>query len=807
MKTITTLALSNNKKNKVRSILTIITICLATILLTVICSYARGLIKYERLNAPKLYGNYYGTFSAVTDEKIEQVRQRSEFTKLGKVAIVGEVKNELPARLLYADETNLELTNMMERFEVGNYPVKVDEIAAQRSFFKQIGYDDVKLGDKISLPFRTGLSQKFEVTTFIVSGIIKDVDNGLETSTITGCVSKDFHESRVKPEDRIYTLYFLLNDSVPITTDNAQEVLIDLAEKCGIKENQVKENAYFLMFMLEPGIETITICGIISVCVMLFSVVVIYNIFQVGIVQKIQEYGKVKALGATKKQMRMIIFREGMLLAAVSIPTGLILGAVLSQFTFDWLIEQSNELQAGIEVVRVSTFSIPMLLLSAALAFITVCLALRKPMKIVGRISPIEAIRFLESTESKSLGIRKGKKEVKISSLAMANISGNKKRTLTTILTMGMSCILFVILANIIGNVDEEYIAREHVEHGQFMIELYYYMNDTAYPQNNLDNILKDNPLNEELIQKIKAIDGVTDIKTRNRLVARINGQNESVTVLDREDFEFHADSSKELGTLDYDEASKNGDILYGWSHFMEDEGYSINQEIGFDLFDGTKQEMFKGRLSGSFGRVTGDWVMTQDTFEKMNFNHSCISEIWVDCSGENIPGVKEQLEQLLMGTEHVVMNEFQQSLKQAVLSTKMTKTAVYAFLAILGVIGFMNLANTMIMNVITRKQEYGILQAVGMTNRQLNLSLQIQGMIFTFGTLIVALGIGLPIGYTLFHYAKGSGIVGLNIYHLPYVEVSIMVIALVFMQLILSFILSSNLKKESLVERIRYQE
>ena len=415
MKTITKLALSNNKKNKVRSILTITTICLATILLTVICSYARGLIKYERLNAPKLYGNYYGTFSAVTKEQIEQVRQRSEFTKLGKVAIVGEVKNELPARLLYADETNLELTNMTERFEEGKYPEKIDEIAAQKSFFREIGYENVKLGDKISLPFRSGLSQKFEVTTFIVSGIIKDVDNGLETSSITGCVSKEFHESHIKPEDRIYTLYFLLNDSVPITTDNAEEVLIELAEKCGIKENQVKENAYYLMFMLEPGIETITICGIIAICVMLFSVVVIYNIFQVGIVQKIQEYGKIKALGATKKQMRKVIFREGMLLAAVSIPVGLFLGAIMAQFTFDWLIKQSNELQAGIEVVRVSTFSIPMLLLSAALAFITVCLALRKPMKIVGRISPIEAIRFLESTESKSSGIRKGKKEVKIS--------------------------------------------------------------------------------------------------------------------------------------------------------------------------------------------------------------------------------------------------------------------------------------------------------------------------------------------------------------------------------------------------------
>ena len=37
------------------------------------------------------------------------------------------------------------------------------------------------------------------------------------------------------------------------------------------------------------------------------------------------------------------------------------------------------------------------------------------------------------------------------------------------------------------------------------------------------------------------------------------------------------------------------------------------------------------------------------------------------------------------------------------------------------------NMANTMIMNITTKKQEYGILQAVGMTNKQLNLCLQLQ--------------------------------------------------------------------------------
>ena len=72
--------------------------------------------------------------------------------------------------------------------------------------------------------------------------------------------------------------------------------------------------------------------------------------------------------------------------------------------------------------------------------------------------------------------------------------------------------------------------------------------------------------------------------------------------------------------------------------------------------------------------------------------------------------------------------------------ASRMMKLGCYLFMAVVGLIGFMNMANTMIMNITTKKQEYGVLQAVGMTNKQLNLCLQLQGLIFTVGTICVAL-------------------------------------------------------------------
>ena len=72
---------------------------------------------------------------------------------------------------------------------------------------------------------------------------------------------------------------------------------------------------------------------------------------------------------------------------------------------------------------------------------------------------------------------------------------------------MGLSCVLFVIISNYVGNIDTEHEARIAINHGQLELQLDYSRNyDEAYPENNLDTILTDNPLNDSMIEEIKSI-------------------------------------------------------------------------------------------------------------------------------------------------------------------------------------------------------------------------------------------------------------------------------------------------------------
>lgn len=169
-------------------------------------------------------------------------------------------------------------------------------------------------------------------------------------------------------------------------------------------------NDLYLQWVLQPSYEMIVVCGTLILGIVLFSVVVIYNIFQVGIAQKVQEYGKIKALGATRKQMKQLIFREGILLAVPSIPLGLLFGFLIAKVSFNWLVEQGNLVSSGIKNHQVPLFSLTIMLICIFVSFLTVVLALRKPMKIVSRISPIEATRYLDGSKTQNRADEKAEK-------------------------------------------------------------------------------------------------------------------------------------------------------------------------------------------------------------------------------------------------------------------------------------------------------------------------------------------------------------------------------------------------------------
>lgn len=812
--TIQGLAISNVRQNRSRSILMILSIFLTTLLLSSIAGIGCGLVRHNRINAGNMYGNYIATLSRVSEEQYEMLKLRSEFTHVGKTAYAAQVDSGeagIDMGLAFMDAVAAENANFANTLQAGALPMEGNGIAASAEFFEKFGLKDARPGDSVSIPLRRDSQSKFEEKEFVVSGVLKSFQTGTVQKVFQAYISQEFYESLYPENMRSYAVTLRLNESLEENSVDCEELLWQAAKLCGVEKDDIAANKMYLMWMYSPATETVMGCILIALLVVVVSVVVIYNIFQVGVVQKIQEYGKIKALGATKRQMKKLILREGMFLAAVGIPLGLLAGCGVSSVIFHRLIiSGSKNMLPGVVLADVSVISLPALLAVALAALVTVRLALAHPMKVAASVSPVEAMRYQENT-GRGRSVRKGRKEISVLGMTMSNLSANRRRTATTICTMGLSCVLFVALCNLAGNMDNKFEARRYVEYGQFSLELDASLNDTAYPENNLFNIQKDNPLGEELQEKLRAIPGVTKVRGRKLFAAENltfsssdkDGDRTTVCVMDREEFGRYAKGSA-LGTVDYDSVAAVDGIVYGYSFFMEDYGYRLGQQISLKDLTGGKA-VCQGELMGAFGSAPASWVITEDTFRKLKMEEDVTEILWVDCRQEDKGSVEAAILDLAAGMERIETDSYENALKTTRTGMQAMQGGIYAFLGLLGIIGFLNMANTIITGAVTRKRELGVLQALGMTNRQLNWMLQAEGILFSAGTAAISLAVGSPLGYAIFRYAKEYHFYGINEYHFPAAEIGAMMLAILLLQASLSFLLSRNLRKESLVERINY--
>ncbi len=812
--TIHGLAYSNVRQNGFKSILIILSIFLTTLLLTTIAGFGYGMVQHNRLNAGNIYGNYSGTFNKVTEKQYENIKLRSEFNHVGKTAYAAQVdpgENKIDLGLAFMDANAAENTNFINSLEVGTLPEKENEIAASKEFFAIFGLENAKPKDHVTVPLRRDTQSKFEEKEFVVSGVVKSQKMGTVQKALQGYISQEFYESLWEEEMRYYGVTFRVNESVEMNEGNCEEVIQELGKRCGVAKNNVSPNSMYLMWTYNPATETVVACIMIALVVILVSVAVIYNIFQVGMVQKIQEYGKIKALGATKRQMKKMILREGMFLSAVGIPLGLLAGCGIASILFNQMMVRVSERIADAELTSVTVLSLPLLLTVALAALLTVRLALSRPMRVAAKISPVEAIRYQESSRRRN-SVRKGRKKISVLGMTLSGLAANRSRTISTIITMGLSCVLFVTLSHFAANIDNEFEARRSVEYGQFSIELDWSLNDKAYPENNLFQIQRENPLGADLQEQLKAIPGVTEIRCRklfgvenkNPDAMDEEGSRTSICVMNREEFERYGKGSA-LGIVDYDKVNAEDGVIFGYSHFLEDYGYELGEDLLMhDLTEGKAE--YRGKLMGAFGSAPASWVITEETFQKLGITEDVTEKIWIDCRRQDKKNVKAAIEELLAGVAHVETDSYDSAMENVKTATSIMQWGVYVFLGFLGIIGFMNMANTIITGVVTRKRELGVLQAVGMTNRQLNLMLQLEGILFTAGTVAVSLAVGSPMGYALFRYAKETHVYGINEYHFPGLEIGIMILVILLLQCLLSFLLSRNLRKESLVERISYQ-
>ena len=115
----------------------------------------------------------------------------------------------------------------------------------------------------------------------------------------------------------------------------------------------------------------------------LFAIIgvgVIRNSVQISLVERIKDYGSLRCLGATKKQIRAIIFREAFLLESVGIAGGIVVGYIASVF-----LSSSLELPTGFHFLPIVFLAITF--------YGDMYFAIGDASKAVLKVSPVDAVK------------------------------------------------------------------------------------------------------------------------------------------------------------------------------------------------------------------------------------------------------------------------------------------------------------------------------------------------------------------------------------------------------------------------------
>ena len=118
MKTISRIAYSNDKKNKTRSILIMMSICLTTMLLVIISTVGNGMIRLQKSQATGSYGSNYGLFVAADGSQLKEVNRRAEIDAIGTMCTEGIIKGNENGGFVCMDETARKMLPYNKEYEL-----------------------------------------------------------------------------------------------------------------------------------------------------------------------------------------------------------------------------------------------------------------------------------------------------------------------------------------------------------------------------------------------------------------------------------------------------------------------------------------------------------------------------------------------------------------------------------------------------------------------------------------------------------------------------------------------------------------
>lgn len=820
MKMTTRVAYCNMRHYKSKNILIGIAIILTTLLLFVIPSIGKDMVEVNFAVINKIYPTWHALYRNVDESTVMKLAAHHDVKTYGLRSDAGYMNLEdATVSMMYMDRTGMELYKV--KLKEGQLPQKENDIVVSKGILEALGQNG-KIGDTITVPYQILKDDGLDYTKekdFRICGFLADNESSKEQKQYTSLVSEAFLKAEIPVEQVKYRFLLQVNGQKGNTTADYTETIQNIARQFGISEDDMNINKEYLAAnYVDPA--TIPVIVGIMLIVVLAGIITIYSVYYVSMNQRVREFGKLKAIGATKRQLRQIVLREGMGVALFAIPIGLLIGTVAVKVVLLQFVEHAKDsnvlITEAYKVVakgEVQLYYWWIYLLAIAVTLCTVYLSLMKPMRMAAKVSEIEAMRY-QGGSKRQKSSRKGYQFLNIGRLTKRNLAENKKKSTITIVSMAVTGIFVMMVATVLSCANPMESAKSSIV-GQYEISPIVESGNKEHPEYEWAEVQKNNPLNEGLKQQIEELDGVerVDVFTALKVSGGPFEEKIGTEFINGVPEEYAEELKKGIteGNVTYEELKSGDKVILDRAllHWYPD--IKVGDKLKLNIHDGdnTFQKEIEVAAIGEYGTGLTNYnclIMAKEGAEKLTINNSS-SYFQVIADKDYDEALEASLQAIVDGSGRLQMRTWKNEYDTWENAIQMTRGACYAFIIILAAISIMNLINKMINSVHVRKKELGMMQAIGMSDRQLMKMLQLEGIFYTVGTLIISIGVGSLAGYPLFLYAKRTGMFDISTYHYPVTAAIIIILTLFVIQMLLAIFIAKSVRKDSLIERIRFSE
>lgn len=796
MKTMSKLTYRYLRLNKKKAIITIVSIILVTTLLFAISLGASTLRKNNVDDIISYAGSSHYNLENVSFATINYLNSNSDIKYIGlSQTIAIKSVGDYNLNVITVSEN---LKNEFQELS-GNFPQSANEIIISSKLAQN---QNIDIGSVLAGYEVVGIFEDFphyfddyyETYYFVYTNAAFN-ENGETNFYIT---FKSPHNAYIKIDDIAKTL----NLTKHLTLGG--NVYYDSSY---INDNLLAANGEF--YLLSTKFAIYGIFATILVVVSVFCVLIVRNSFTISLTERKKQFGALRSIGASKKQIFKMVMIEAGMLSIIAIPLGILLSLTLVSgiiFIFNNLMSSQN--------VAYQLYLYPeFIIISLIFIVITIFASAAIPALKASKVSPMEAIRL-----NNVYKIKKSKENYPLikkifgshGEIAYKNMKRNRKVFTSSVISLCIAIVLFLSFATLI---DYVLVNSEADFENKYDIVIYVHEEDIIDKIENISAIDEIHYSINEWMQ-FQYDDFFTDEYLEN------NEMEETVTfMLIGLDPKSYSDYLNNLGVND-----KYNGILVSDNVFKEDGNLKLNL-VTKDTIYNYETGSYENIISPSFMTLdnlylaesypysslpTITLIVNLDKYEEImnaSSKENSFIQYEIDINAKDYKAFDNEMNKIIEENPNVEIDYMNHEIINY--NYKMEAIAVsfifYSILAFIAIISITTVFSSISTNIGIREKEFSVLRSVGLSKAGLNKMLILEGIFLALRVIFWSLLVSIIIIWFIREALKMLSILDKNViipYPLSYIIGTIVVVLLLITLVTIYSI--NKIKKKNIVDSIK---